>query len=349
MDTNPVRRVLTGMRTTGQLHLGHYVGALKLWIDAVNEGYDCYLLLADVQALTTHADKPELIQQSVRDVVLDWMAVGLDPTLPNVHFVLQSGVRARFEISQYLLMIANLGEIQRNPTIKAEMKNLKIPSMGFMTYPVDQAADIYMVSPEKIPGNELVVPVGEDQVPHLEFSRVLARRFNKIYRTSIFLPCRAKVGEIGRLVGTDGKEKMSKSGGNAICLADDPEIVKKKIMGLYTDPTRLRVTDPGHIEGNPLFIYLDAFATDKAEIDEYKRLYQNGQIGDVPLKKRLAEIVEALLVPMRERRAEVENTNVMEHVRRGTAEASVIADSVLARMKSAMFLFNLKEEDNGKE
>lgn len=336
---DPVRRVLTGMRTTGQLHLGHYVGALKLWLDAVNEGYDCFFLLADVQALTTHADRPEMIRQSVHDVVLDWIAVGLDPTLPNVHFVLQSGVSARFEISQYLLMIANLGEIRRNPTIKAEMKGMKNPSMGFLTYPIDQAADIYMVSPELVPGNELLVPVGEDQVPHLEYSRVLARRFNKAYKTKVFLPCRAKVGEIGRLVGVDGQDKMSKSKGNAICLNDPPEVVIKKVMGMFTDPNRLKATDPGTVEGNPLFIYFDAFASDKGEVEEYKRLYRLGQIGDVSLKRRLIEILNEMFVPMRERREVAEKTDVIEHVRRGTSEASVIADEVLARMKEAMFLF----------
>ncbi len=338
MDTIPVRRVLTGMRTTGQLHLGHYVGALKMWLDAVTEGYDCYFLLADVQALTTHADRPELIQQSVKDVVLDWMAVGLDPTLPNVHFVLQSGVPSRFEISQYLLMIANLGEIERNPTIKSEMKGMKNPSMGFLTYPVDQAADIYMLSPELVTGNELLVPVGEDQVPHLEYSRVLARRFNKAYKTKVFLPCRAKVGEVGRLVGVDGQEKMSKSKGNAIGLADDPSTVTKKVMSMFTDPTRLKATDPGHVLGNPLFIYFDAFAQDKAEVAEYKRLYELGQIGDVRLKRRLAEIVNDMLAPMRARREVAARTDVMEHVRRGSAEASKIADDVLARMKTAMYL-----------
>lgn len=333
-----VKRVLTGMRTTGQLHLGHYVGALRLWIDAVNEGYDCYFLLADVQALTTHADKPQLIQQSVRDVVLDWIAVGLDPKLPNVHFVLQSGVRARFEISQYLLMIANLGEIQRNPTIKSEMKGMKNPSMGFMTYPVDQAADVYMVSPENQIGNELLVPVGEDQVPHLEYSRVLARRFNDVYKQKVFLPCRAKVGEIGRLVGLDGQDKMSKSKGNTIDLSDSPEIVAKKVRGMFTDPKRKHATDPGTIEGNPLFIYLDAFATDKAEVEEFKARYRLGKVGDVSVKLRLAQIINELLAPMRERRERVERENVMLYVDQGTSEASKIADQVLSRMKSAMFL-----------
>lgn len=338
MEKQNVSRVLTGMRTTGQLHLGHYVGALKLWLEAQSSGSDCFFLLADVQALTTHADEPELIKRSVREVVLDWLAVGLDPSLPNVHFVLQSGVRARFELSQYFLMIANLAEIKRNPTIKSELKEQKNPSMGFLTYVVDQAADIYMVSPLNVGGNELLVPVGEDQVPHLEYSRKLARRFNKAYSTNVFRPCVAKVGEIGRLVGVDGQDKMSKSKDNAINLADSADKVTRKIMRMYTDPNRLRATDPGVVEENPLFIYFDAFATDVAEVDEYKRLYRLGQIGDVVLKKRLIEIVNQVLEPMRERRGKAESMSLREIVRAGTMVASGIADDVLARVKDSMYL-----------
>ncbi len=336
--SEPIKRVLTGMRTTGQLHLGHYVGALKLWIDAQEAGYDCFFLLADVQALTTHADKPELIQQSVKDVVLDWMAVGLDPKRPNVHFVLQSGVSARFEISQYLLMVANLGEIQRNPTIKDEIRGQKSPSMGFITYPVDQTADILMVSPRNESGNKLLVPVGEDQVPHLEYSRVLARRFNALYKTNVFLPCEAKVGDVGRLVGIDGQEKMSKSKGNAIFLADSPEEVTRKVMRMYTDPSRLRATDPGKVEGNPLFIYLDAFATDLDEVEEFKRLYRAGGIGDVQIKRRLAEILNQFLDPIRERRQKSEMEDIGQIVKDGTNDAAAIANEVLAGVKEAMYL-----------
>jgi tryptophanyl-tRNA synthetase len=271
-------------------------------------------------------------------VVLDWLAVGLDPTLPNVHFVLQSGVRARFELSQYLLMIANLAEIKRNPTVKDELKGQKNPSMGFLTYVVDQAADIYMVSPEKVRGNDLLVPVGADQVPHLEYSRKLARRFNEMYRTRVFLPCKARVGEVGRLVGIDGQDKMSKSKGNSIDLVDSAEVVTRKIMRMYTDPNRLHATDPGTVEGNPLFIYFDAFATDTDEVDEYKRLYRLGQIGDVVLKRRLGEIVNKVLEPIRERRMDAKTLSVGDIVRQGTLTASTIADEVLSKAKDAMFV-----------
>jgi tryptophanyl-tRNA synthetase len=335
---NYPNRVLTGMRTTGSLHLGHYVGALKMWLQAQEEDLDCYFLLADVQALTTHADNPKLISDSVREVVLDWLAVGLDPFRSNVHFVLQSGVQARFEISQYLLMIANLGEIERNPTIKDEMRGNRNPSMGFLTYPVDQAADVYMVSP--IPGQgRLLVPVGEDQVPHLEYSRVLARRFNKMYKADIFTPCEAKVGEVGRLVGIDGQEKMSKSKGNSINLSDTPDEVRKKVMKMYTDPGRKKPTDPGNVEGNPLFIYFDAFATDKTEIEHYKDLYRAGEVGDVVLKMRLIEILNDMLGPMQDRRAKYEHYDLMKLVSAGTLAASDIAEEVLSRMKSAMYLW----------
>jgi tryptophanyl-tRNA synthetase len=330
-------RVLTGMRTTGNLHLGHYVGALKMWLSAQDSGADCYFLLADVQALTTHVDKPELIRESVRQVVLDWLSVGLDPSRPNVHFVLQSGVKSRFEMSQYFMMLATLSEIERNPTVKDELRNNSNPSMGFMTYPVDQTADIYMVSPTPGEGR-LLVPVGEDQVPHLEYSRVLARRFNHLYGVNLFVPCEPRVGEVGRLVGIDGNDKMSKSKGNTIDLCDTSEEVARKVMKMYTDPNRLRATDPGRVEGNPLFIYLEAFLSDVDELSEYQRLYRIGGIGDVVLKKRLAEGLNLLLEPMRQRRADMERADVYEMVYAGTQETNVIADRVLGEMKQAMCL-----------
>jgi len=336
-----VNRVLTGMRVTGPLHLGHYVGALKLWLESQNDQVlkqECFFLLADVQALTTHADRPEMIRESIREVVLDWLSVGLNPTLDNVNFVLQSQVPARFQISQYLMMMASMGEIQRNPTIKAELKNVKKPSMGFMAYPVDQVADILMVSPVSLPNNHLYVPVGEDQVPHLEYARVLAKRFNKSYATDVFLPCTPLVGEVGRLVGIDGREKMGKSLGNAIGLADSPEMVTKKVMKMFTDPTRIYATDPGTVEGNPLFIYHNAFNSDKEEVQEFESLYRLGKVGDVVVKRRLAEVLNVMLEPMRERRVKMEKEPIGDFVREGTLRASEIASEVLGRTEQAMFL-----------
>ncbi len=338
MNNQPVRRVLTGMRTTGSLHLGHYVGALKLWIDAQKTDSECFFLLADVQALTTHAENSALIRNSVTEVVLDWIAAGIDPTRKNVNFVLQSDVKARADLSLYFMMIAKFGEVERNPTVKDEMRGNRNPSMGFLTYPVDQAADIYMISPVNSVGNRLLIPVGADQAPHLEYSRELARRFNSMYNTDIFLPCTAEIGEIGRLVGIDGQEKMSKSKGNAIDLSDSSEEVTRKIMKMYTDPNRKRATDPGKVEGNPMFMYFDAFADDKEEVAEYKKLYQKGKVGDVPLKQRLAKIINNVLEPMRERRLEAEKLPLGDIVRVGTARASEISEEVVEKARVSMGL-----------
>lgn len=335
-----VKRVLTGMRTTGQLHLGHYVGALKLWKEIQDRReYECFFLLADVQALTTHADNPSLIKESITDVVLDWLSVGLDPDLEKVYFVLQSGIPARFELSQYLMMLATYMEVRRNPTVKAELKTIRSPSMGFMTYPVDQVADIEMISPEPGNRNEILVPVGEDQAPHLEYARRLTRRFNETYG-KVLVPCRAEIGEIGRLVGTDGSDKMSKSKGNAIYLADSTNDVTQKIMKMYTDPKRIRATDPGTVEDNPLFIYFDAFAQNEAEVEEYKRQYRAGKVGDVVLKKRLAVVINEMLDPIRERRKKFNKELAVEVIRYGTRATNVVADETLDRVKSAMGLFS---------
>ncbi|RJR25128.1 tryptophan--tRNA ligase, partial [Candidatus Microgenomates bacterium] len=221
-----MKRALTGMRTTGRLHLGHYIGALEQWLQVQERGdIECFFLLADVQALTTHADRPEILAESIRDVVLDWLAVGLDPALARVHFVLQSQVPERAALSMLLQMIAYRKEVERNPTLKTELKQQadgRKVTMGFMTYPVDQVADILMVCPYPPKReDELLVPVGEDQVPHLEYARTLAKRFNEMYGRRIFLPCKPMVGRVGRLVGIDGQAKMSKSLNNAIYLSDD--------------------------------------------------------------------------------------------------------------------------------
>lgn len=336
-------RVLTGMRPTGKLHLGHYVGALKLWLQAQEDGLDCYFLLADIQALSTHSDQPELIKQSVYDVVLDWISVGLNPNLPNVHFVLQSQVLARSQIFELLSMVANYQEVIRNPTIKAEMKQLtderKTITLGFVSYGVNQAADIEMVSPPNHRGNRLYVPVGQDQLPHLEGTNDIVRAFNRAYQTDALLQCEGRVGDIGRLVGIDGVAKMSKSLGNAIMLSDSPDEVRKAVRRMFTDPRRIRSTDTvDSVEENPLFIYLRAFCPDRAEVDEHERKYKAGQIGDVLLKDRLSEIINEMLDPMRERRLDAQREPLGDYVRQGTYVASQIADEVLARMQEAMHL-----------
>lgn len=355
------RRVLTGMRTTGELHLGHFVGALKEWKRIQDEGsHESFFLLADVQALTTHADNPAMLTRSVRDVVMDWLSVGLDPQLDRIHFVQQSQIPERVELSQAFMMIARFNEVMRNPTLKSELKALRTDgkndanedvdpesadmmdtgsaTMGFMSYPVDQAADIYMVSPTPPQDrDELLVPVGEDQVPHLEYSRVLARRFNKDYG-EVFVPCSALVGEVGRLVGTDGKEKMSKSLGNAISLSDDRETVNAKVRRMFTDPNRKRATDPGETENNPVFVYLRAFDSNVAEVQQLTEDYQNGRVGDVAVKQILAQRLNEFLDPIRDRRAQFEGANIRDMVMEGTQVARASAIPVVESVREKMHL-----------
>jgi len=334
------KRVLTGMRTTGQLHLGHYVGALKLWLAAQDSGaYDCFFLLADIQALTTHADKPELLTKSVKEVVLDWLAVGLDPTRSNVHFVLQSQIPERSELSVLFTMIAKYNEVIRNPTLKTEMKEMKEITLGFISYPVDQVADIYMVSPTPpLAGDKLLVPVGEDQVPHLEYARVLARRFNEQYG-KVFVPCSALVGEVGRLVGIDGQAKMSKSLNNAIFLADDSATVRAKVRGMFTDPKRIRADIPGETENNPLFIYHRAFNTNKEEVAELTERYKKGTVGDVEVKEKLIRVLNEFLEPIRERRNDLERTvDIRETIVNGTEAARRVCKPVVESVREKMHL-----------
>ncbi len=333
------RRVLTGMRTTGALHLGHYVGALKNWLVVQDSGeYDCYFLLADIQALTTHAGNPAMLTQSVREMVLDWLSVGLDPRRENVHFVLQSQIPERYELSVLLSMIARFSEVRRNPTLKAELKTQKDATVGFMAYPVDQVADIVMLSPNPPQaGDELLVPVGRDQASHLEYARELARRFNRMYGHPTLVPCEPLFGEIGRLVGTDGNKKMSKSQGNTIDLTDDRTTVDKKVYGMFTDPRRVRADIPGRTRTNPVFIYLRAFGYDQAEVAELGRRYRAGKVGDVEVKRVLARDLNSFLDPIRQRRAEAEQSaNIRQILEEGTAAARRAAIPVIEQVRRLM-------------
>jgi tryptophanyl-tRNA synthetase len=341
-----VKRVLTGMRTTGLLHLGHYVGALKQWVEVQNSGeYDCYFLLADVQALTTHSDHPEILTKSIRDVVLDWLAVGLDPSLPNVHFVQQSQVMGRSDLSVLFSMLATEGEVKRNPTVKSEIADLKDKnkeasiSLGFLNYPVDQAADIYMISPVPYEhGDHILVPVGEDQVPHLEYASDLAKRFNNRYG-KLFTPCEPLVGDLGRLVGTDGQAKMGKSLGNTINLSDDAETVRRLVKKMFTDPTRIRSDMPGETVNNPVFIYHRAFNPNVDEVAELTERYQHGKVGDVEVKERLAAVLNDFLDPIRERRAQFEHEgNLREIVMAGTEAAQKACDIVMHEVREKMHI-----------
>lgn len=324
------KRILTGDRPTGRLHIGHYLGSLANRVK-LQESYDCFILIADTQALTDHFEQPEILQQNIREVVKDYLSVGMDPEKSTI-FV-QSLIPEISELAIYYLNLVTVARLQRNPTVKEEMaqkhfeKNLPA---GFLVYPVHQAADITAFQAD-------LVPVGKDQLPMIEQTREIVRRFNTLYKKVLVEP-EGLVGEVSRLPGTDGKAKMSKSIGNTIYLSDDAETVTKKVLKMYTDPTRLRATDPGHVEGNPVFTYLDAFHPDKDEVSELKDRYRKGTIGDVPVKQRLAEVLNVFLSPIREKRAEFDQQDkkIDELLVEGTRRARKVARETMQQVRSAM-------------
>jgi len=292
------QRILTGDRPTGPLHLGHYVGSLANRVRLQDE-YDCYFIIADFQVLTDHLKDTTKISENIRQIVLDYLSVGIDPEKSTI-FV-QSMVPEIAELTMYLSMLVSIGKLKRNPTVKEELAAVGIKenemSYGFFGYPVSQAADILIVRAN-------LVPVGEDQLPHLEQTREIAKKFNHLFGNVLPIP-EAKLGEFPRLPGIEG-QKMSKSRGNAIYLSDSPEEVAQKVKRAYTDPMRLKATDPGHIEGNVVFAYLDAFLKDRAELKDLQNRYRAGTIGDVAVKERLTVILNEFLAPIQERRREFE-------------------------------------------
>src|SRR4026209_1340526 len=292
----PLKRVLTGIRPTGPLHLGHYAGALENWVKLQRQ-YDCSFLIADCQ-VSDYADDIARVREAVWEVALDWLSVGLNPAVSR--FVVESLVPEHAGLALWLSWFVPLGMLQRNPTLKAEMEGFGRRSVpvAFFTYPVMQSANILIARAH-------LVPVGQDQLPHVEFTRAVARRFNRQVR-EVFPEPEAMVGRVPRLIGLDGRAKMSKSLTNAIYLRDDAATVADKVRGMYTDPTRRRATDPGHVEGNPVFMYHDAFNPDSAEVADLKERYTKGGAGDVAVKKKLAVAINALLDPIRERRAHFE-------------------------------------------
>ena len=331
-----MKTILTGDRPTGKLHLGHYVGSLRERVRLQNSGeYDkIFIMIADAQALTDHAGTPAAVRENILNVALDYLAVGLDPAKSTIF--IQSQVAQLFELTAYYLNVVTVSRLERNPTVKAEIaqKNFEtsIPA-GFMCYPVSQAADITAFDAN-------IVPVGEDQAPMLEQTREIVRKINELYgevliEPEILLPqnqvCR-------RLPGIDGKAKMSKTLGNCIYLSDDEKTVAAKIKEMYTDPQHIKVTDPGHLEGNVVFTYLDAFCEDTKTVAEMKEHYQRGGLGDVKVKKFLQEVLEETLKPLRERRAQFENNpaEVWKMLESGTEIAREKAAEVLARLKHAM-------------
>jgi tryptophanyl-tRNA synthetase len=333
-----MQKLMTGIRPTGSLHLGHYIGALKQWV-SLQDTYECFFMIADIQALTTHADNPELIKESVREVILDFLAVGLDPTKENVHFILQSAIPELTELTVYLSMVTPFSWMQANPTIQTEKKTLKAVSTGFMCYPVSQAADILFVSPDpkEHSKEKILVPVGQDQLPHLRDTNEIARVFNNTYGET-FVPCEPLLGKYARLVGTDGQAKMSKSLNNAIYLKDSEAEIEKKIRSMYTDPNRIHLNDPGTVEGNPVFTYLDAFDSKKELVTELKERYRKGTVGDVEVKGELNNALQAFLKPIREKRQSYKDKDVLQYLETGTAEARKLAGKTLERTKKSMHL-----------
>jgi len=337
--------ILTGDRPTGKLHLGHYVGSLRRRVELQNSGeFDkIFVMIADAQALTDNADNPEKVRQNVIEVALDYLAAGIDPEKTTIF--IQSQVPELAELAFYYMNLVTVSRVQRNPTVKTEIKmrnfEQSIP-VGFFCYPVSQASDITAF-------RATTVPVGEDQAPMIELTREIVNRFNNIYgetlvEPEILLPDNAACM---RLPGTDGKAKMSKSLGNCIYLSDTSKEVAKKVKSMYTDPLHLNIEDPGHLEGNCPFIYLDAFSTTEhfakyapqyANLDEMKEHYTRGGLGDGTVKKLLISILEETLAPMRERRAQFENDIPMVYdiLRRGSAVAREAAAKTLDDVRTAM-------------
>lgn len=329
----PKKVVLTGDRPTGPLHLGHYVGSLKNRIE-LQHTMKQYVMVADVQALTDNAENPEKVRENVLQVALDYLAVGIDPAKTTIF--IQSLIPPLFEMTTYYLNLVTWNRLKHNPTVKQEIiqkgYHESVPA-GFMVYPVSQAADITCVKAE-------VVPVGEDQLPMVEQTNEIVRHFNRIYKTNALVECKALIPKVSRLIGTDGKAKMSKSLGNCIFLRDSADEIGKKVKGMFTDPNHLRVEDPGAVEGNPVFIYLDAFDPDREKLEEMKAHYQRGGLGDSVVKKRLNEVLQALLEPIRKRREEFEKdpTHVMQILKEGTHQANSVAHATLQEIRHAMHL-----------
>jgi tryptophanyl-tRNA synthetase len=345
-------RILTGDTPTGRLHLGHYVGSIENRL-ALQDDYECYFLIANKHAFTTRADRPEEIRQSVIDVATDWLAVGIDPARSTMF--IQSEVPAIDELTFFFAMLIPFNRVMRNPTLKDEIRDKGLGDnypFGFPLYAVGQCADILAFRPA-------MVPVGEDQLPHLEMTREVARRFNQVYcgvdphvedrdyiASGGVLPViEPKLGRVKRLVGTGAPSpstgellKMSKSLDNAIFLSDDADTVQKKVMGMYTDPTRIRATDPGRVENNPLWIFHETFNPDQAWVREHEELYRQGKVGDVAMKRKLVEVLNTLLDPIRERRKQYADRpdHVLDVLRDGTRRANLVAEETLALAKRAM-------------
>jgi tryptophanyl-tRNA synthetase len=324
------KRILTGDRPTGKMHLGHYVGSLKNRVK-LQDSYDQFVMIADVQALTDNFDNPQKVRDNVKEVLLDYLAVGIDPARTTI--LIQSLIPEIAELTVFYLNLVTLERVLRNPTVKDEIKQKgfgqNIPA-GFAMYPVSQAADITAFNAD-------LVPVGEDQLPMIEQTREIVRKFNSLYGKVLHEPD-ALVGEVKRLPGIDGNAKMGKSLGNAIYLSDGEEELKKKVMGMYTDPNRIHPTDPGKVEGNPVFVYHEVFNPDKDEVKDLEERYKEGKVGDVEVKEKLFIALNEFLKPIRERRAEFagDDANLEKILKEGTAKAKKVAEETMTSVRHAM-------------
>ena len=328
--------LVTGDRPTGNLHLGHYVGTLENRIKLQNQ-YDCFFLIADLHMLTTHNEKVDELRLNIESLVIDWISVGLDPN--NSCFYLQSLVPEINELTLLLSMICSVPRVQRIPTLKEKTSQLgdnENYSVGLLSYPILMSADILIFNANK-------VPVGEDQLSHVELARELSRRFNSLYGYTITEPD-PLISKFSRLVGIDGKSKMSKSLNNCIYLIDNQEEINKKVMKMFTDPNRTSPNIPGKVEGNPVFIYHDIFNQNKAEVDEFKERYKKGKIGDVEVKKSLAKNINLFLEPIRERRSQVKKnrSEIFDIIMDGSTRARKLAKENIDRIKDSMKI-NFKE------
>lgn len=351
MTTPRKPRVLTGDTPTGKLHLGHWVGSVENRV-AMQADHECFFIIANKHAFSTRAERPDEIRQSVLDIATDYLAAGIDPDR-SAMFV-QSEVPAIDELTFFFAMLLPFNRVMRNPTLKDEIRDKGLGDaypFGFPLYAVGQTADILAFRPD-------LVPVGEDQLAHLEMTREVARRFNQLYcgvdpqtedqhhlaAGGLFPVVQPKLGRVRRLVGTGGPgangelQKMSKSLDNAVFLADDGKTVERKVMAMYTDPKRLRATDPGTVENNPLWIFHETFNPDRAWVEEHEQAYREGKVGDVAVKRRLAEVLNALLEPIRARRREYEARpdTVLDALRAGTVRANAVAEETLALAKKAL-------------
>ncbi|NGX47666.1 MAG: Tryptophan--tRNA ligase 2 [Chlamydiae bacterium] len=323
--------ILTGDRPTGPLHLGHYIGSLKNRVE-LQETCTQFVMIADAQALTDHAKEAEKIRENILQVALDYLAVGIDPAKTTI--CIQSLLPELFELTSYYLNLVTWNRLKHNPTVKAEIKQKgfgeAVPA-GFMVYPVSQAADITAFKAN-------LVPVGEDQLPMIEQTNEIVRRFNKTYKKEVLVRAEALIPKMARLPGTDGGMKMSKTLGNCIYLSDPPEVVEKKVMKMFTDPGHIRVEDPGKVEGNPVFTYLDTFDSNTEKVQELKDHYQRGGLGDVVVKRYLNEVLQNFLEPIRKKREEYarDPAEVMEILKKGTEKARLTTAKTLSDVRSAM-------------